>query len=200
MEFDQPNLMVERLKNFEDGLVEHFKQTGLSVPLHLSGGNELPLIEIFRDIKEKDWVFTSHRSHYHALLKGMPEEELRKIILNGGGMTVMSREYRVYGSGIVGGHLPVALGVAEGIKIRRGTENVWAFCGDMAATTGVFDECRRYAEGHNLPIFFVIEDNGLSIKTPTSEVWGNHQKIGRVRRYEYVPLYPHHGFRKEGLF
>jgi len=75
-------------------------------------------------------------------------------------------------SAIVGGCLPVALGVSIAIK-RKSLKNwVWVFVGDMAAEMGIFSECTKYARRNNLPVTFLIEDNNLSVYTPTEEVWG----------------------------
>jgi len=193
------NNLAKRLIDFERRLVKKFSIERLKVPLHLVGGNEIQLIDIFEDIRPQDWVFTSHRSHYHALLKGIPESELEEQILKGNGMTIMSNKYKFYGSGIVSGHLPVAVGIALGIKLREKDEKVYAFCGDMSSTTGTFYECSTYAQGHDLPIEFIVEDNGLSITTPTSEVWGN-SSVSKVKRYRYNNPYPHHGFKKGEMF
>lgn len=102
--------------------------------------------------------------------------------------------FRFFASAIVGGIIPIALGVAAGIK-RKGTgERVWCFIGDMAALTGIFHEAKRFARGHNLPITFVVEDNGLSTDTPTQEAWGelSGQNGGcYVTHYGYKRKWPH---------
>ena len=45
----------------------------------------------------------------------------------------------------------------------------------MSAETGAWSEAYRYAVAQNLPITFVVEDNELSVMTPTHEVWGSHK-------------------------
>ena len=62
---------------------------------------------------------------------------------------------------------------------------------------GAFNECVKYARGHNLPITFVIEDNDLSVNTPTQKVWGD-QDLGntKILKYKYTRFYPHHGSGK----
>jgi len=94
----------------------------------------------------------------------------------------------------VGGVLPIALGVAMGIKRKNKKEKVWVFVGDMCAETGVFHECVKYAKRNNLPINFVIEDNELSVDTPTQKVWGELEgSESKLYRYQYKREYPHHG-------
>src|SRR3990167_10305391 len=109
----------EELIAFENWTVETFNNGLLKSPVHLSGGNEDQLIEIFKDIKPQDWVFTTYRSHYHALLKGVPEQRLKDWILDNKSIHFMDKEYKVFSSAIVGGTLPIALGVAVEIKRRR---------------------------------------------------------------------------------
>jgi TPP-dependent pyruvate/acetoin dehydrogenase alpha subunit len=78
-------------------------------------------------------------------------------------------------------------------KIKKSNDMVWVFIGDMSAETGIFEECRKYAGKNNLPITFIIEDNGFSTDTPTQESWGIHKSKGRVIRYKYCRQWPHTG-------
>jgi len=162
---------------FEADISKLFEQAKIPSPVHLSGGNEDALIEIFQNIKPADWCFSNHRSHYHALLKGIPPEWLKAEILVNHSITINNAEYKFFSSAIVGGILPIAVGVA-----MMG-ETAWIFCGEMAAETGIFHECVKFATGHELPIHFVVEDNGYSVLTPTKEVW----------RYSYERTFPHQG-------
>jgi len=97
----------------------------------------------------------------------MPKEQLKNIILTGESMHIYSKKYRILTSAIVGGILPIAVGIALGIKEKDLDEIVWVFVGDMAAETGIFHECTKYAARNNLPITFIVEDNGFSTDTPT---------------------------------
>ena len=162
---------------FEADIARLFEQAKIPSPCHLSGGNEDALIEIFQNIKPIDLCFSTHRSHYHALLKGIPPDRLKAEILANHSITINNAEYKFFSSAIVGGILPIAVGVA-----MMG-ETCWVFCGDMAAETGIFHECVKFATGHELPIHFVVEDNGYSVLTPTKQVW----------RYSYERTFPHQG-------
>src|SRR3990167_5930593 len=102
----------EELIDFESWVVETYKEGKLRSPVHLSGGNEDVLIALFKDIKEDDWVFSTYRSHYHALLKGVPEEDLKQWILDNKSIHFMNKKHKIFTSAIVGGTLPIALGVA----------------------------------------------------------------------------------------
>jgi len=183
----------EELIEFEKEISELFLDKKIHVPVHLSGNNEDQLIEIFEDINEKDWVLSTHRNHYHVLLKGMPKEEFKELILSGESMHIYSEKYRILTSAIVGGILPIAVGMALAIKKKRQRRKVWVFIGDMAKETGMFHECHKYAARHELPIKFIIEDNGYSTDTPTQEVWGYQHTKSNIIRYEYERKFPHVG-------
>jgi len=106
----------ESLIAFEERVKQAFLAKQIRSPVHLSGGNEAQLLELFGDVRPTDWVFSTWRSHYHALLHGIPEEWLFNEILAGRSMYLMNREHRFMSSAIVGGMLPIACGVALGIK------------------------------------------------------------------------------------
>jgi len=186
-------LTKEDLIKFEKEISELFLEKKIRVPIHLSGGNEDELIKIFKYVKPKDWVFSTHRNHYHALLKGFDKDKLKELILSGESMHIYNKDIRFFTSSIVSGVLPIALGVAMSIKLNREDNQVFVFIGDMAAETGSFHECKKYAAKNKLPIVFIIEDNGLSTDTPTQETWGKYKSIGKVIRYKYERVWPHTG-------
>jgi TPP-dependent pyruvate/acetoin dehydrogenase alpha subunit len=171
---------------FENKVAAAFESKKIRAPIHLVGGNEEKLIDIFKGIKRTDWVLSTWRSHYHALLHGVPEKRVMDEILAGRSMMLHFPEYRFMTSAIVGGMLPIACGLAAA------GERVWCFIGDMAATVGAFHEARQYASKSELPVTFVIEDNGLSTNTPTKDTWGKgwHQV---VMSYGYERTRPHCG-------
>lgn len=175
---------AKNLLDFEKDIAACFERGGIKAPIHLHGGNEDKLIEIFRCIKTDDYVFSTHRSHYQALLKGVPPELVKSEIIKGHSISLQFPEYNFYTSAIVGGICPIALGVAMAGK------QAWCFLGDMAAETGIFHECVKYAHSHSLPIHFVVEDNGMSVDTPTEKVW----------RYSYERKFPHQGSGKYVIF
>ena len=173
-------------KKYEDGKIRH--------PIHLSRGNEEQLIEIFQYVSEEDWVFSSWRNHYHALLHGVDPNYLMDQIVAGKSMSVSCQNPRFYSSSIVGGIVPISLGAAYAISESMDDRMVWCFIGDMTFKTGLFHETHKLATGTILPIKFVVEDNNLSTNTPTDSTWGLRQPIpSDVVYYEYDRGVPHHG-------
>lgn len=188
------------LTAFEREIADAFNRAEIRAPVHLAGGNEERLVEIFKAIGPRDWVATTWRSHFHCLLKGVPPNEVRAAILRGSSIALNFPEHRIFSSAIVGGALPIAVGVAMSILRSRSRERVWAFCGDMAALGGMFHECLRYAWGNGLPITFVIESNGLSVCTDTMRAWGpgapGDDPDSRILPYRYHLPWPHSGAGK----
>jgi pyruvate dehydrogenase E1 component alpha subunit len=82
------------LIGFEKTIADHWEAGRIKGPVHLSGGNEEQLLEIGKRIKSTDWVFSTWRSHYHALIKGVPSEWLEQEILEGRSITIVSQEYK----------------------------------------------------------------------------------------------------------
>jgi TPP-dependent pyruvate/acetoin dehydrogenase alpha subunit len=197
---------IEELKSFELEIFNLFKNGKIKSPIHLRGGNEEYLRELFKErINESDSCFCSWASHLECLLKGVPREKLKKAILNNKSISLSFREFGIMSSGIVGGIIPIAVGTAMAIKRRKEDRRVWCFVGDMTYFTGIVQESIRYSLVHDLPITFVIADNGLSVETPTSQVWGEGieesvNKFGNCLYYSYTNTYPHAGVGEKVMF
>jgi len=188
------NIKKLDLINFEKDIKNIYNKSLIKAPIHLSGNNEDQLIKIFKNIKKKDWVFSTWRNHYHALLRGLDPKWLKQEIISGRSMGINDFKKRFYSSSIVGGILPIALGVGLAIKKKKQKNKVWVFIGDMTYETGVFHEVYKYSKNFKLPIKFVIEDNNLSTNTPTSKVWKKKSKKPKdIIYYSYKRKYPHHG-------
>src|SRR5258706_14908391 len=149
----------EHLLAFEEDIAQEFAAGNIRAPIHLGGGNERELLDIFKTIKPGDWVLVGWRSHYHALLKGVPLAELKAAILAGHSVSLCFPAHKILCSGIVGGIAPIADGLAWAIKRRQGTfpltpadTRVHCFLGDMSAESGIVHEAAKYASNHSLPI------------------------------------------------
>tara|TARA_R100000008_G_C3548553_1_gene148986 strand:- start:249 stop:878 length:630 start_codon:yes stop_codon:yes gene_type:complete len=184
----------EELISFETEVKERYESGEILAPIHLSKDNEDELIEIFQYVNPNDWVYSAWRNHYHALLHGFDRQELMDDIVAGRSMATSSNVNKFYSSAIVGGIIPIALGTAMALKKNNSDNKVWCFIGDMTFETGVFHESYKYAKNFELPIQFVVEDNNLSVHTPTDAAWGIRQEVpDDVVYYRYENGYPHHG-------
>ena len=195
------------LINFEEEIASLFNQGKIRAPVHLYQGNEDKIIEIFKKINKQDWVFCSWRSHYQCLLKGVPKEEIKNEILSGRSISLCFPEYKIYSSALVGGSIPIAVGTAMSLKLKKEKSTmVYCFMGEMTSETGIAHECIKYSRNFDLPIHFVIEDNSLSVCTDTRKTWqqkklsfeGSKDKF--VTFYSYKSKWPHAGAGKRIQF
>lgn len=193
---------------FEDRIRAHWRAGNLPCLLHLCGGNEPHLLDIFSRVRRGDWILSSHRNHYHALLAGIPAEQLEADILAGHSMFTFSKEHNFLSSSVLAGTCAIAAGIAWAIQ-REGRArplgapcpHVYCFLGDGAEEQGHFYEAALFVESHDLPCTFIIEDNDRSVDT-----WiVKRRPLQRRRtleplhafrcviRYKYTPTYPHAG-------
>lgn len=188
----------ESLIAFEAHIRDLFADGELPFLIHLCGGNEEQLIDIFRKIKGGDWIFSSHRSHYHYLLAGGSPARLEQLIRDGRSMFVFDRAKNFLTSSVLVGTCGIAAGVALAIKQQGGGQHVWCFLGDGGEDEGHFYEAAIFVEGNQLPCTFIIEDNDRSVDTSISLRRGPHwknpwEKFTCIKRYHYKPTWPHGG-------
>lgn len=213
----------QELIDFELKVKALWEEGKIKAPVHFCGGNEDQLIEIFKEVNRADYVFSGHRNHYHCLLHGVPGDALLREILGDPGATCGGRgrsmgfidsSHRVYCSAIVGGCVNIAVGTAWalarqlkqdplGVDEHAARRHVWCFVGDGAVDGGHFWEALQYAQGWDLPITFVVEDNDRATCTSWVARSGPKAFMGKciaygpgmykVRYYYYKPTYPHVG-------
>lgn len=194
------------LIDFEKDIGDTFNAAKIKAPIHLYHGNEDQIMRVFEKIDIKnDWVCCTWRNHYQALLKGIPPEVVKERIMAGKSMVMNLPEYKFICSSIVGGIPSIATGIALASKLKNSRERVWCWTGDMSAETGAWTEAYKYSVAQNLPITFVVEDNELSVLTPTHEMWGSKKwylpnenmswhEDGHLVYYTYKNTkYPHAG-------
>jgi len=189
------NWEVDELIAFENKIGDLYLENKLPFLFHLSGGNEEELISIFSDIDENDYVISNHRSHYHALLHGIPPEVLEDRILSGRSMFIYDRHRNFFCSAIIGGTPAIAAGIALALKRKGSKKKVWCFVGDGTEDNGHLYEAIRYVDGWDLPCKFIIENNDRSVETSNSERWGKSADYQwnsqSVIKYKYQITYPH---------
>lgn len=198
----------ESLREFEKDIQKIYESGVITGPVHLRDNNEAALCDIFQNVKDEDFVFSTWASHLHALLKGVPSTEVKKKILEGKSITLHFPKYNFYSSAIVGGICPIAVGSAWSCKRSENSgRRVYCFVGDMSFLTGIASESIRYSLQHDLPITWVVEDNGVSVGTDTQETWNGETfrwfelyrdlakdcKHFKITYYKFNMTYPHSG-------
>lgn len=203
------NVLKNELVDFEKDIAKLYEEGKIKGPIHLRDGNEQQLIDIFKNIKEDDYVFCTWANHLHAALKGVPLELIKQRIIDCESMAMNFPEYKFFTSSIVSGISPISTGTALSIKRLNQDNKVWCFLGDMAFRTGISHESIMFAISNNLPITFVVEDNNKSVGTPTQDSWGSirikdilyfyqnmiekYKSNTQIMYYEYKLSYPHSG-------
>lgn len=200
-----PTVSKEDLISFEQEIAEIFKSGQLRAPVHLRAGREDDLIRIFEEqrIGDDDYVYGFWDSHELALLKGVPRQDLKDSIMRGNSIALCFPEQKLLCSGIVGSLMGTAVGTAWSLKNLGKPGRVFLFCGDMSSETGIFHESVKYAYNYELPVTFVVCDNGLSVMTDTREVWGTPDPwfLGtkyaeKIIYFKYKNGFPHSGIGK----
>ena len=142
-------------------------------------------------------------------VKGVPANEIKSEILAGRSISLCFPKYKIYSSALVGGSIPIAVGLALSLRLKKKKEKeakVYCFMGEMTAETGIAHECIKYSRNFKLPIHFVVEDNEKSVCTDTRETW-NQKKLTYenindeyVTYYHYTSKFPHAGSGKRIQF
>lgn len=136
-------MTADDLIAFESDIRSEWERGELPCLLHLCGGNEDQLIRIFADVKPGDWVFSTHRNHYHALLSGVPSEYVKSRIMEGNSMFIFWNPTRhsslatchFYSSAILAGTCCIAAGVAWDIAAQH-REDLNDYWSEPASFTG----------------------------------------------------------------
>jgi len=137
--------------------------------VHLCIGQEAIAVGVSEAMRRDDFVFSTYRNHGIYLARGGdPKKLLLELIGDvrgcsggkGGSMHVVCGEIGLVWTGaIVAGHLPLAVGFAKALKMKRSDSVVVAFAGDGAMDEGVFWESLNLAKLYSVPLMFVIENN-----------------------------------------
>lgn len=171
-------------------LIRTFEETGdrLAVRgripggMHPAIGQEAVAVGIARALRPDDIVTGTHRSHHHALAKGLPPHEVLAELFGkvggsnggrGGSMHLADFDRGLWGTnGIVGGGLGIALGAALGAAQRHSGQVAVGVVGDGGANTGRTWEFVNLAAVWRLPLIVVCENNLYAVETATSTVTG----------------------------
>ncbi|MBB5036678.1 pyruvate dehydrogenase (acetyl-transferring) E1 component subunit alpha [Prosthecobacter dejongeii] len=164
-----------RVRRFEQVSLQHYQAGRMGGFLHLYIGQESVAIGCTSLMGENDHVITAYRDHAHALGVGMSMNECMAELFGkatgcskgkGGSMHYFAPDKNYWGGhGIVAGQTPLGLGLAYGLKYRGLKGAAMCFLGDGAVNQGAFHESLNLAALWDLPVIYVIENNGYSMGT-----------------------------------
>lgn len=164
-----------RIRRFEQQALKYYNQGIMGGFLHLYIGQESVAVATASLMNGNDEIITAYRDHGHALAVGMGMNECMAELFGkgtgcskgkGGSMHFFAPDKHFWGGhGIVAGQTPLGLGLAFAIKYKEIKGCAVCFLGDGAVNQGVFSECLNMAALFELPIVYVIENNGYSMGT-----------------------------------
>ena len=165
-------LMVRR---FEERCVELYSASQIRGFLHLYIGEEAVATGVIRALEPADAVVATYREHGHALLRGVPATRIMAEMFGmvegssrgrGGSMHLFDKSTRFYGgNAIVGGGLPVAVGLALADQMQSRANVTACFFGEGAVAEGEFHESMNLAALWRLPVLFCCENNLYAMGT-----------------------------------
>src|SRR6185312_10053858 len=164
-----------RIRRLEERCAELYTETKIRGFLHLYNGEEAVAVGALQALGPDDAIVATYREHGHALVRGIPARSIMAELYGkqegcsrgrGGSMHLFDTKTRFYGgNAIVGGGLPIAVGLALADKMRARPGISCCFFGDNAVAEGEFHECLNLAAVWKLPVLFVCENNLYAMGT-----------------------------------
>jgi len=183
--FDKPRLSREhmllllkqmiRIRHFEDKCAELYTQEKIRGFMHLYDGEEAIAVGVIPVLAQRDRIVATYREHGHALVRGVPMTTVMAEMYGkqegcshgrGGSMHLFDRATNFYGgNAIVGGGLPLSIGLALADQMQRNDVVTACFFGDGAVAEGEFHETMNLAALWGVPVLFVCENNLYAMGT-----------------------------------
>ncbi len=182
-----------RIRMVEERIAELYSEQQMRCPVHLSIGQEGVAAGVCEALDIKDTVMSGHRAHAHYLAKG---GNLKKMIAEiygretgcclgrGGSMHLIDLGANFKGSTpIVGGTIPVAVGLAWASRMKKEEHVSVIFLGEGTTEEGVWHEAINFAALHKLHVLFVCENNLYSVYTPLDERQPDRSRTGIAKAH-----------------
>ncbi|HET7420068.1 MAG TPA: dihydrolipoyl dehydrogenase [Candidatus Dormibacteraeota bacterium] len=170
---------MQLIRRFEERAQEQYTKAKIGGYCHLNIGEEATVVGGILALKSNDWVFTSYREHGHAIARGVDPKTVMAELFGketgtshgrGGSMHLVDYSRRFMGGyGIVGGHLPLAVGGAWAVKYQKHDDVVFCMFGDGATNIGAFHESLNMAKVFDLPVVWFCVNNRYGMGTPVEK-------------------------------
>ena len=182
------------IRRFEEQVSKLYARNKLPGFVHLYIGQEAVAVGVCSNLRDNDYITSTHRGHGHTIAKGgdvnrMMAELYGKVTGyckgKGGSMHITDMQIGMLGAnGIVAGGIPIAVGAAYGAaRIRKTDQVVAAFFGDGATGEGPFWEGINITQAWDLPVIFVCENNLYGVGTRLGKVMGSEDLAPRVKGF-----------------
>jgi pyruvate dehydrogenase E1 component alpha subunit len=163
------------IRRFEERAGEMYAKAKVGGFLHLAIGEEATIVGSARAMRDDDYLISTYRSHGHAIVRGTDPKYVMAELFGrvdgcskgrGGSMHMFNLERRFMGGyGIVGGNLPIAVGLGLGADYSETEDAVLCQFGDGAANQGTFGEALNLAALWKLPVVFMVTNNQFGMGT-----------------------------------
>src|SRR5690606_29341440 len=181
-------------RRFEERTAEAYALGKIGGFCHLYIGQEAVSTGSISILRDDDYIITTYRASGQALARGMSGPAMMAELYGrkdgvargkGGSMHLFDKDLNFLGGhGIVGGHVPLATGVAFAIKYRGGDQVVVCFMGESVVNTGAFHEALNMASLWKLPAVFIIENNRYGMGTALERASSIHDIYERGAAYD----------------
>lgn len=186
--------MMFLIRRFEEKAGEMYARGKITGFSHLYIGEEAVAVGAIAALSERDYVISSYRDHGHCLAKGADPRKVMAELFGratgickgkGGSMHLFDNKLRFLGGyAIVGGGLPITVGIGMALQYKEEDAVVVSFFGDGATNAGAFHESLNLASAWKLPIIFICENNFFAIGTSLARVSPPKELYQRIKAYD----------------
>jgi dihydrolipoamide dehydrogenase len=170
---------MQLIRRFEERAQEQYTKAKIGGYCHLNIGEEATVVGGITPLKPNDYIFTSYREHGHAIARGIDPKAVMAELFGketgtshgrGGSMHMFDSDLRFMGGyGIVGGHLPLAVGGGWAIRYKKQKDVVFCMFGDGATNIGAFHESLNMSKVFKLPVVWFCVNNRYGMGTPVED-------------------------------
>ncbi len=179
-------LQMYQIRAFEEQAEKSYMAGKIHGTMHLSIGQEASAVGSVNALNPNDYILSTHRGHGHCIAKGADLNLMMAEFYGkangycrgrGGSMHIADVASGNLGAnGVVGGGIPMAVGVGIGLKMRKESKILLSFFGDGAASTGAFHESMELSVIFKVPVVYVCENNQYAMSFPARK-WTNSQRL-----------------------
>ena len=179
-------LQMCQIRAFEEQAEKSYMAGKIHGTMHLSIGQEASAVGSLASLEPDDYILSTHRGHGHCIAKGADLNIMMAEFYGkangycrgrGGSMHIADIASGNLGAnGVVGGGIPMAVGVGIGLKMQNEGKILLSFFGDGAASTGAFHESMELSVVFQVPVVYVCENNQYAMSFPANK-WTNSQRL-----------------------
>jgi pyruvate dehydrogenase E1 component alpha subunit len=187
---------IYTIRLFETECIKLYRQGLIRGYFHPYLGEEAIAVGVCAALTVEDYIISTHRGHGHCIARGA---ELNKMVAEllgkktgycggyGGSMHIANLDSGNLGAnGVVGAGMPIGIGAAMSIKLRKKKNVVVIFFSDGGANNGVFSESLNLAAIWNLPAIFLLENNHYAVSTPIEQSSRSPDLYKRGKGYDVI--------------